>query len=384
VRTMASIRRRPDGRYRARYRDEYGREHARHFRRRVDAQLWLDEVTASVVTGTYADPRAGKVTFGAYFTRWSASQPWVPSTVHNAKLAVDSAPFRDRPIKTITTSQVQAWVKGMATSTEDRKALAPSTIATRYSHVRQVFRAAVRDRVIGLDPSVGVKLPRRAKKEHALQIPAPAEVGKAITSAEVWFRAYVALCAFAGLRKGEAAGVKVEDIDWTGRKLHVLRQVQRENGQLVVRAPKYESVRTVSLPGELLEMLSVHVRDIGVHPDGWLFIGKDGPLDDNMVDYRWRQTRKAAGITTGLHSLRHFYASGLIAQGCDVVTVQRALGHRSANVTLAVYAHLWPSAEDRTRMAASAVMAEALEAKSAQPADSGRTAGRLRRSHKAG
>jgi len=64
--------------------------------------------------------------------------------------------------------------------------------------------------------------------------------------------------------------------------------------------------------------------------------------------------------------MRHFFASGLIAQGCDVVTVQRALGHGSATVTLNTYSHLWPSAEDRTRAAAAALMAETL-------ADSSRT-----------
>ena len=48
------------------------------------------------------------------------------------------------------------------------------------------------------------------------------------------------------------------------------------------------------------------------------------------------------------------------AAGCDVVTVQRALGHRSATVTLATYAHLWPTAEDRTRQAAAAMVGEVL------------------------
>lgn len=57
-----------------------------------------------------------------------------------------------------------------------------------------------------------------------------------------------------------------------------------------------------------------------------------------------------------LHDPRHFYASGLIAAGCDVVTVQRALGHASATTTLGTYAHLWPSAEDRTRVAAGGLM----------------------------
>jgi hypothetical protein len=48
---MASIKKRSDGRWRARYRDETDREHARHFARKLDAQRWLDEVTASIVTG---------------------------------------------------------------------------------------------------------------------------------------------------------------------------------------------------------------------------------------------------------------------------------------------------------------------------------------------
>jgi hypothetical protein len=61
-------------RYRARYRDEGGKEHARHFVKKAPAQRWLDQVTASVVTGTYADPKAGQVTFAAFFGEWSARQ----------------------------------------------------------------------------------------------------------------------------------------------------------------------------------------------------------------------------------------------------------------------------------------------------------------------
>jgi site-specific recombinase XerD len=61
-----------------------------------------------------------------------------------------------------------------------------------------------------------------------------------------------------------------------------------------------------------------------------------------------------------LYDMRHFYASGLIAAGRDVVTVQRVLGHHAATVTLNTYSHIWPTAEDRTRKAAAAMMAETL------------------------
>jgi hypothetical protein len=67
---MASITKRPDGRWRARYRDDAGKEHAKHFDRKVDGQRWLDEVTAAVVTGQYVDPRAARITFVEYAEAW--------------------------------------------------------------------------------------------------------------------------------------------------------------------------------------------------------------------------------------------------------------------------------------------------------------------------
>jgi integrase len=93
--------------------------------------------------------------------------------------------------------------------------------------------------------------------------------------------------------------------------------------------PEYESERTIYLPDELIELLS---EDVCLHtptgdPTRWLFSEGDRPWHDNLVDYRWRSTRADAGVTFKLHELRHYFASGLIAAGCDVVTVQRAMGH---------------------------------------------------------
>lgn len=82
----------------------------------------------------------------------------------------------------------------------------------------------------------------------------------------------------------------------------------------------------------------------------------------NDITWRWRTTHNAAKLPhVRLHNLRHFYACGLIAAGCDVA-VQRALGHAAATTTLNTYSHLWPTAEDRTRGAAADLMAQALDA----------------------
>ena len=129
-----------------------------------------------------------------------------------------------------------------------------------------------------------------------------------------------------------------------------------------IRAPKYGSERVVYLPDALVSMLSEQVRTFGVRPDGWLFVGTgDGPPHKDQVSYWWRKTLRDAGLEgIKLHDLRHFYASGLIAQGCDVVTVQRALGHDTATTTLNTYSHLWPTAEECISKASEAMMKTAV------------------------
>lgn len=107
--------------------------------------------------------------------------------------------------------------------------LAPSTIDTRFTIVRGVFRAAVADRLIAHDPTVGVVLPRKRKAEASMSIPTNAGVAKLLNAAEPpnrpksrpGFTAYVALCAFPGLRRGEALGVQVGDVDFLARTLRV-------------------------------------------------------------------------------------------------------------------------------------------------------------------
>ncbi len=73
-----------------RYHDASGREHAKHFELKRDAQRWLDEVTASVVTGMYVDPRAGSALWDDWVAAWVARQAWADGTVAAAETALYS------------------------------------------------------------------------------------------------------------------------------------------------------------------------------------------------------------------------------------------------------------------------------------------------------
>ena len=349
--------------WRARYRHpETGRQIQATFKRQVDAQRWLRDQLGALDGGRWVDPRAGRVTLEAFYAHWSQRQVWTSGTHKAMSLAVRSSTFRNIELRKIRPTHVEAWVKSMSVASPERaKPLMPGTIKTRFVNVRTVLRAAIRDGLIATDPTEGVRLPRQRKREAAMTIPSPSDVGALLGAADERFVAFVAVCAFAGLRLGEAAALQVEDVDFLRRQLHVRRQVQRaEGGKVEIGPPKYGSERTVPLPDELLTILAAHVK-LG-HRGVWLFQGAGGtPPHQNTVGYWWRKTLADAGLAgIRLHDTRHFYASGLIAAGCDVVTVQKALGHARATTTLDTYSHLWPSAEDTTRKAASALAGEVL------------------------
>lgn len=354
---MASIQKRGNGSWRARYRDAAGKEHARHFPRKIDAQRWLDEVTASVVTGRYVDPKGGKITFAQWFEQWAATQVWATGTKLKAEQALAIATFREHQIRSILPSHVQAWVKGMSAR------LAPATVKVYFNIVSSAFRAAVTDKVIAENPCTGAKLPRERRREAAMTIPTPEQLGKALEVAPDWFAPFVSVCAFAGLRLGEAAGLQLADVDFLRRTISVSRQIQgNTKASAEVVPPKHGSERVVYVADELIQVLALHVQTVGVFgEEQWLFGSGGTYFNRNSAADRWRDVREDAGIGEfTLHDLRHFYASGLIADGCDVVTVQRALGHAAPSITLNTYSHLWPTAEDKTRTAGSRLIAAVL------------------------
>lgn len=153
---MASIQKRPDGRWRARYRDEAGKEHAKHFARKLEAKRRLDEVTTSIITGQYVDPRAGTITFQEYAEQWRAAMVHRPSSAAYVegvlRRHVDPI-YGARPIGSILPSEIQDWVKLLGTGDRapKRKPLAPATISVIHG-------------VVSGDPPIGDPGPENHRK----------------------------------------------------------------------------------------------------------------------------------------------------------------------------------------------------------------------------
>lgn len=360
---MASVRQRPNGQWRARYRDEDGKEYAKHFDLKRDAQAWLNEVASAQLTGTYVAPAASRGTLQGFYAEWSKDQLWTQNTRRLADRAVGECTFRSVPFGRLRRSHGEAYIKQLASK------LAPTTVKTRAAYVRIVLRAAILDRRLANDPLEGVKLPTARKTEHTMRVPSPAEVRAIRGEIDPAWAAFVDVMAHAGLRIGEAAGLQVGDIDFLRRTIHVQRQIQNSVGGLDVTGPKHGSERVVPVPDELVQRLSRHIEAIGVDWDErWMF-GR--PPSPTALRHYFVNACRAAGITgVTPPDMKHHYASGLIWGGLDAVAVSRALGHSSPAITLDVYAHIWPDAVDRTRAAATALMSS-----TADSADDLRTTG---------
>ena len=352
---MASIAKREDGRWRARYRDGRGREHSRHFTRRIDAQHWIDSVTTAIQTGSYVDPSRGKITVSDWSAQWLAGQAHLKPSTHARYVSVVRKhvvpEWGELAIADVSHADVQAWVSRL---TAQRSA---STARKAHRVLSLMLSLAVRDGRFVKNPADGVGLPRETEKdrlylthEQVRELAAacadpPAAVTKrraerGHVSAD--YELVVLFLAYTGVRFGEMAALRVRRLDPLKRRVEVAEAVTSVNGALVWGTPKGHARRWISVPRFVAERLGEHVR--GRRPDDLVFTSPQGePLRASNFrrDVFTPATRRVGLDGVVPHGLRHTAASLAIAAGADVKVVQAMLGHKSATMTLDLYGHLF-------------------------------------------
>lgn len=352
---MASITKRPDGRWRVRWRSFPGApERSKHFARKVDAQRFADSVAGDIVRGAYVDPKAGRETVEQYAERWMAAQVWRPSSRDRVSHVVASRivpRFGTMPLLSVRRSDVQGWVAAMTDE------LAPSTVESYYRVLAAVMRSAVRDKVIAQSPCEAIALPRRGAGKGAL-VPLTVEQVQALAEAvPECYRALIIAQAGLGLRQGEACGLTVDRIDFLRRTVTIDRQlVTPKAGDVELGPVKTDaSNRTIPLPRSVAETLAEHLALFPIGGAGFVFTSSTGaPIRRSTYSDVFRRAARDVGVKASSHDLRHHCASLLIRSGLSVKAVQRYLGHATAAETLDTYGHLWPDDDDRIRAAVDA------------------------------
>lgn len=167
-------------------------------------------------------------------------------------------------------------------------------------------------------------------------------------------------------------GLRVCDIDFLRQQVHVEQQVKLVRSRLVIDRPKRSKTRVVPLPGSVAFELAEHLRTHQATGDDLVFTSREHkPLNRNQFNHAiWHRALAEVGIEpgrdNGMHALRHFYASVLIDAGESVKAVAEYLGHADPGFTLRVYAHLFPSSDERARRAIDAAFSARADGAKAQ------------------
>lgn len=370
-------------RWRARYYDSNGRQHARHFARKIDAQQWLDSVVTAVGTGCYVDPNRSKVTVGVVAEQWLAGKLGLKPTTrarYENVAAVHVFPrWSNATLSSIEHGAVQAWLAELTAAGQSG-----ASVRKIYGVLSGILDLAVRDKRIPANPAAGVSLPRvNARRRRYLdaqqvellvaEASRPPLTGIGASEPARYQRHGLAIfvLAYCGLRWSELAALRVEHVDLMRRRLNIREAVTEINGGVLAwGTPKSHEARSVPVPKFLAEELAIHVA--GLAPHDLVFTTVNGEVLRNRNARRSWFDRAAAAIgVAGLtpHELRHTAASLAVSSGANVKAVQRMLGHASAAMTLDRYADLFDSDLD--------AMSDRLDETRAAAKDCVRTGGRV-------
>jgi integrase/recombinase XerD len=235
-------------------------------------------------------------------------------------------------------SDLAGWLDALAAGTDERPAARPATLQRKAACLRSFYRHLRRENVIGHDPTADLRAPRKSQKlpkvlsrgdvDKLLRAPKGTDPGA------LRDRALLELMYACGLRASEAIGLEVADIDLQAGILRARGKGSKERlvpiGREAITAVRLYLQRgrpalTASKPEE--RHLFVNRRGAGLTRQGLYKIvqryARAVGLDDKMSP----------------HTLRHTFATHLLAGGCDLRAVQEMLGHADI-ATTQIYTHL--------------------------------------------
>jgi integrase len=361
-------------RWRVRYLDPGGRERNKSFDRKVDADRFRIQAEADIQRGTWVDPAKGKITLrrqsAARLEGYHADSSRAEKMRQHLNLHILPA-LGDYPLGQLSQrpSLISQFIAALP--------LAAGSAEQVFVTLSSILDAAVDDGLIPRNPckAPSVKRPRAARRKVTPWTAGQVAAVRAAMPAR--WRAAIDCGSGLGLRGGEIFGAGPDELDFLRRTVHVGRQVKRMGGRAWFAAPKGGRERDVPLPERVSLALAAHIAGfpplpvtLPWHEPGnerrhgkpvtahLLFASRQGgPVNPATFNSTaWRPARLAAGIRivgqgAGLHALRHFYASALLAGLVDIKALSEYLGHHDPGFTLRVYAHLMPSAEGRARKA---------------------------------
>jgi integrase len=354
-----------------------GERHIETFRRKKEADARAQQVGIDIRSGTHMPPSRS-------VTVAEAAEDWITTATEVDKLERATIKQYREHASHITERIGRLSLASLTAkrANEFRDQLVGDMSTSMARKVLVSFRSLLKEaqRRGNVAQNVGLSIKRikadkrsERKLKVGVDIPSAEEIKAIVGAMPDRWRPLLVTAIFTGLRSSELRGLRWEDVDLNGRVLHVRQRADRYNA---IGSPKSKAGhRTVPLGplvantlrewklrcprGELVFPTSTggiigHSDIVRVFKNIVLAAEITVPaLDEHgkpIVDKHGKPT--VAPKYTGLHTLRHFYASWCInpkergGQGLPPKVVQTQLGHSSITMTLDTYGHLFPHGDD--------------------------------------
>lgn len=348
------------GLYRARVKigvDANGKDVYKYISGRTKKELEQrrQEVISRYITGTALNSDR---LFGEYAQEWFTLRikpKLSASSIESYRVALNKyilPRFGDHNLRAVRPLDLQLFLDGFAGKSA-------TSITYIYATLRKIYRAAITDRLVTIDPTASIVKPdaKPAEEKRPLTPRERAIIANVCATNENAI--YLALLYYLGVRSGEACGLQWGDVNWQTRTIHVCRDIDYKAGgqEGSVKTPK--SVRDVPIPQPLYEILSKR-REM---PGTYIVPGPSPslPITKAMLRQSWMEMMVLCGFvvpakkgnkyapwhlasqweaTITPHYLRHNYITMLWERDFDVYTTARIVGHSNINTTLKIYTHL--------------------------------------------
>lgn len=278
--------------------------------------------------------------------------------------------FGNSPIEAVRPYQIETALTALAKENPSTgKPSAKKTVAAYKQVCGQVFKFAIKNRIVEYNPVDYAEMPKNApKNERRALSEAERRWITELDSTKQRAKRAAMIAMFCGLRRGEMTALTWNDIDFLKKTITVNKSYDFKNKTL--KLPKTDAgVRIVPMPDALVDFLksekktSIYVvvtaKNKMMTVDSWkraiqsLLV--DLEIAHGTAKGKEKKKNKCAPKPTiftlqpfGWHDLRHTYATILFEAGVDVLTAQYLLGHASPQTTMEIYTHLSNEQKDRS------------------------------------
>ncbi|MDR2976894.1 MAG: site-specific integrase [Streptococcaceae bacterium] len=249
--------------------------------------------------------------------------------------------FGDLPISKITRIKYQQVFNEMSTQ------FAQQTLKNLHQPIKSAVKVAIRDHVLKEDFTDGAVIKSSVdsmpvshkflEQDEYLHV---IEATECRLETPSYFLIY--FISVTGMRFAEALGVTWDDIDFNSKVLHVRKSWDWQFTHDFKPTKNKSSVRDIPLSDKTCKLL------LEYQSNSWKNDKTNRVAVEVSSNGANKVLRKLVGRQVHLHSLRHTYASYLIAQGVDLMSISRVLGHKDLTITLEVYAHQLDSLKEKS------------------------------------